>query len=228
MGRKSAQIPPGEEVRAEGAISKLTARTLVHFLAKIQSHRGCGIKDTDAARQSQPAVTIRCIEQNSTGRSRRVVRTYSSLLSIHAASPVHRHGPPGDHVPSCSAPRRRSSRIGTRNGRMTARISLPFSVPASSASAARTRAPATAAAGSPSRRAPEDRSRDVALLSPSHEIASRYGCMTLLTRQIFAKRARSFAPPRWRRVKSFSASTATSIPILLRNLKQSATVLAAL
>ena len=51
--------------------------------------------------------------------------------------------------------------------------------------------------------------------------------MTRETRQMRAKRASSVAPPRWRRLKSRSASTATSMPTLLRYLKQSATVFAA-
>lgn len=60
-----------------------------------------------------------------------------------------------------------------------------------------------------------------------HAIESRYGCMTRVTRQMRAKRAKAVAPPRCRRLKSRSASTATSRPILLRYLKQSATVFAA-
>jgi hypothetical protein len=36
--------------------------------------------------------------------------------------------------------------------------------------------------------------------------------MTRLTRQMPAKRANSVAPPRWRRLKSRRASTATSMP----------------
>ena len=46
-----------------------------------------------------------------------------------------------------------------------------------------------------------------------HAIESRYGCITRDTRQMRAKRASALAPPRWVRVKSLSASTATSIPI---------------
>ena len=51
--------------------------------------------------------------------------------------------------------------------------------------------------------------------------------MTRETRQMRAKRASSVAPPRCLRLKSRSASTATSMPTLLRYLKQSATVFAA-
>jgi hypothetical protein len=58
------------------------------------------------------------------------------------------------------------------------------------------------------------------------EIASRYGRMTFQTRQMRADFSTSASVNLRPRQPSFSASSATSIPILLRNLKQSATVLA--
>src|SRR3990172_8606907 len=60
-----------------------------------------------------------------------------------------------------------------------------------------------------------------------HRIASRYGRMTPSTRQTRASR-RSSSRLRFCRRYSRSASIATSRPILFRNLKQSATVFAAL
>ncbi len=57
---------------------------------------------------------------------------------------------------------------------------------------------------------------------------SRYGRITRSTRSIRAYLSRSLTLQRRRARHSLSASTATSIPILLRNLKQSATVFATL
>ncbi len=61
-----------------------------------------------------------------------------------------------------------------------------------------------------------------------HSTASRYGRITLATRQILAKRQRSSADAFCCARASLRASSATSSPSLLRCLKQSATVLAAL
>src|SRR6185369_7757989 len=60
----------------------------------------------------------------------------------------------------------------------------------------------------------------------SHAIASRYGRITLATLQIFAYFQRSSNLHLRLRRHSRSASIATSRPILLRYLKQSATVFA--
>ncbi len=61
----------------------------------------------------------------------------------------------------------------------------------------------------------------------AHSTASRYGRITFATRQIFAY-CQSSSTDALRLVRtSFSASSATSTPILLRCLKQSTTVLAA-
>src|SRR6185369_2206298 len=60
----------------------------------------------------------------------------------------------------------------------------------------------------------------------SHAIASRYGRITLATRQILAYFQRSSILHLRLRRHSRSASIATSRPILLRYLKQSATVFA--
>ncbi|HYU24085.1 MAG TPA: hypothetical protein VEO74_02700, partial [Thermoanaerobaculia bacterium] len=60
----------------------------------------------------------------------------------------------------------------------------------------------------------------------SAAIASRYGRMTAATRQTRAKRQSSSIVNRFCRQPSRIAAMATSMPTLLRNLKQSATVFA--
>ena len=72
------------------------------------------------------------------------------------------------------------------------------------------------------------RGGDIFGSAPRHASASRYGRMTLVTRQTRAAFQISSRVASRIAMLSRSASIATSSPIVLRNLKQSATVLAAL
>src|SRR6267378_2889395 len=69
-------------------------------------------------------------------------------------------------------------------------------------------------------------SRGVFWRRVGHYSDSRYGRMTLATRQILAAAQSSSIVPFFECRHSFNASMATSSPILFRNLKQSATVFA--
>ena len=69
-------------------------------------------------------------------------------------------------------------------------------------------------------------SRDVFWRRIGHYSDSRYGRMTLATRQILAAAQSSSIVAFFDRRHSFNASMETSRPILFRNLKQSATVFA--
>ena len=73
-----------------------------------------------------------------------------------------------------------------------------------------------------------DRRREVGRAPNGHPTPSTNGCITVLMRHAVAYRSRSASSQRPASRQSRNASTATSTPILWRNLKQSTTVLAAL